>query len=154
MRRLGSVSAVGVEGSPAFTEPAPATWSNAVQGLSSEDYRDFISRVVLELAERGDAVVVGHAAQHTLRDRPGVLRVLIHGSLTRRAERLAAEQGTSVEQAAAAIRQSDKDRTELLKRVYRFDWMDASMYELTLNSDRFSPEFAVDTIIAAAQAVP
>ncbi|MPZ48334.1 MAG: hypothetical protein GEU75_03315 [Dehalococcoidia bacterium] len=154
MRRLGAVSSVGVEGSPTFTDPSPAAWGNALQGLSSDDYRDFISRVVLELADRGDAVVVSHAAQHTLAGRPGVLRVLIHGSLAIRAERLAAEQSIEVSQAEAAVRQSDKDRAELLKRLYHFDWADAGMYELALNTDNLSLDFAVDTIIAAAKAIP
>ena len=153
MRRLGSVSTVGVEGGPAFSEPSPATWTT-IQGLSSDDYRDFICKVVLELAERGDAVIVGHAAQQTLKDRPGVLRALIHGSLAVRAERLAAEQGIDNEQAKAAVKQSDKDRTELFKRVYHFDWLDADMYELTFNSDRLSVEFTADAIVTAAKALP
>jgi cytidylate kinase len=153
MRRLGSISTVNVEGGPSFTELSPATWT-AVQGLSSDDYRDFIGRVVAELADRGDAVIVGHAAQYTLRDRPGVLRVLVHGSLASRSERLAAEQGTDVEQAAAAIKQSDRDRAELLKRVYHFDWLDAGHYELTLNTTQLSLDFSVDTIVTAAKAMP
>ena len=154
MRRLGSISTVNVEGGPSFTELSPATWNNAVQGLSSEDYRDFIGKVVSELADRGDAVIVGHAAQHTLEGRPGVLRVLGHGSLASRSERLAEEQGTNVEQAAAAIKQSDKDRTELLKRVYHFDWLDASHYELTLNTSHLTLDFAVETVVNAAKAMP
>ena len=154
MRRLGSVSAVGVEGSPAFNEPTPATWTSAMQSMSSEDYRDFIGRVVQELADRGDAVIVGHAAQQTLKDRPGVVRVLTHGSLGVRAERLAGEQDIDRQQAEAAIKQADRDRTELFKRVYHFDWMDAEMYELALNTDRLTVEFAVETIVMAAKTVP
>jgi cytidylate kinase len=154
MRRLGSVSAVGLEGGATFSEPAPTVWNSAVQGLSSEDYRDFIGRVVTELADRGEAVIVGHAAQHTLRDRPGALRVLIHGSLQERAARLATEQAIDSQQAEVAIRQSDKERGELLKRIYHFDWLDAGMYELTINTDRLSLDFAVDTVVGAAQAIP
>jgi cytidylate kinase len=154
MRRLGSMSTVNVEGAPSFSELSPATWTTAFQGLSSDDYRDFIGRVVMELAERGDAVIVGHAAQYTLKDRHDVLRVLVHGSLASRAERLALEQDSDVDQAAEAIKQSDKDRTELLRRVYHFDWHDARMYELTVNTSRLSLELAADTIVAAAKAMP
>jgi cytidylate kinase len=153
MRRLGSVSAAGVEG-PSFSEPSPAMWSNVMQGLSSDDYRDLIQRVVLELADRGDAVIVGHAAQYTLRERSGIVRVLIHGSFDRRVERVAKEQNMDQEQATAFVRQYDKDRTELLKRLYHFDWLDASMYELTMNTDRLSEDFAVETVVAAAKAMP
>jgi cytidylate kinase len=153
MRRLGSMS-TGVEAGATFSEPTAAAWTTAVQSMSSDDYRDLIERVVLELADRGDAVIVGHAAQHTLRDRSGVLRVLVHGSLQRRAERLAIEQGSPIDDALAVIRQSDKERTELLRRVYHFDWLDAGMYELTINTDHLSQDFAVETILAAARDIP
>ncbi len=89
MRRLGSVSTVTLETAGGFSEPSPAMYSAALQGLTSDDYRQFIEKVVLELGDRGDAVIVGHAAQHTLREHRGVLRVLLYGSAAIRAERLA-----------------------------------------------------------------
>ena len=154
MRRLGAASAVTVEGSPLFGELSPAAWTNAIQSMTSDDYRQFIERIVLELAERGEAVIVGHASQFTLRDRPGTLRVLIHGSLERRVERLALEQELTADEARVRIRQSDKDRSELLRRVYHFDWLDAGMYDLSLNSDHLSLDFLTDTVVAASKDVP
>src|SRR5688572_19543279 len=153
MMRLGAVSSSGVEGG-VFTEPSSTVWSTAMLSLSSEDYRQIIEKVVTELAQQGDAVIVGHAAQYTLRRNPGVLKVLLHGSLEPRAERVAAEQGIKLEEALAQVKQSDKDRTELLKRVYHFDWLDAAMYDVTLNTDRLQPEFALETIVSAAESFP
>jgi CMP/dCMP kinase len=149
MRRLGAVSTVSVDAG-VFTEPTPAMWNTAIQSLTSDDYRQIIERIVIELASQGQGVIVGHAAQYTLRDTPNVLRVLVHGSLKRRAERMAEEQGIALAQATAAVKQSDRDRTELLKRLYHFDWLDASMYDLTLNTDRLSLDFATDAIVEAA----
>jgi cytidylate kinase len=154
MRRLGAVSAVSVEGTPSFTEPSPAVLNSAIQDLTSDDYRQFIEKIVLELADQGSAVIVGHAGQYTLRDRPGVLKVLIHGSLAKRADRLAAEQTITLEDAVAAIKQSDKDRHELLKRLYHFDWLDASVYDLTINTDHVSLDFAVEAILSASEDLP
>ncbi|HLF77044.1 MAG TPA: cytidylate kinase-like family protein [Dehalococcoidia bacterium] len=154
MRRLGAVSTVSLEGSPGFSELSPAMYNTALESLTSDDYRQFIERVVLELADRGEAVIVGHAAQHTLRKEPGVLRVLVYGSPTIRAERLAAEQGIDVEKAKATIKQSDKDRGELLKRLYRFDWLDAAMYDLAFNTDNLSLDYATEAITTAAREWP
>ena len=154
MRRLAAVSTVSVDSSPAFNEPTASTWSLAMQSLTSDDYRQFIERIVLELAERGDAVIVGHAGQYTLRKTPGVLRVLVHGSVERRAERLAAEQETDLKQALETVKASDRDRRELLRRLYRFDWLDSSNYDLTLSTDHLPLEFATDTIVTAAKAIP
>jgi cytidylate kinase len=108
----------------------------------------------MELAEKGDAVIVGHASQYTLRDHPGVLRVLVHGSLDRRAERMALEQELTADEALHRIKQSDKDRSDLLKRVYHFDWLDANMYDLSLNTDRLSYDYITETVLAAVTNLP
>jgi cytidylate kinase len=154
MRRLGAVSTVSLEGSPGFSDPSPALYTTALQSMTSDDYRQFIERVVEELAGRGDAVIVGHAAQYTLRQHPGVLKVMIHGSANIRAERLAAEQGIDLDQAKLTVKQSDKDRGELLKRVYHFDWLDAGMYDLSLSTDHLSLDYATEVVVNAAQEMP
>ena len=151
MRRLGAASAVTVEGSPLFGELSPAAWSNALQSMTSDDYRQFIERVVLELADRGEAVIVGHAAQHTLKARHDTLRVLIHGSHAKRIERLAIEQELTVDEAKERIKQQDKDRSELLRRAYHFDWLDAGMYDLSINTDNLSLDFAAEAVVKAAK---
>jgi cytidylate kinase len=151
MRRLGAASAVSMDGTSVFADPSPAVWNNALASLDSDSYRPVVERVVLELADQGDAVIVGHASQYTLRNHEGVLRVLIHGSPEERSKRLAEEQAVDLKRAADLIKQSDKDRSELLKRVYHFDWLDADMYDLAINTDNLSIEYATDVIIAAVK---
>ena len=77
MRRLGAVSTMTVEGGAGFADPSPAVWDTALQSLNSDAYRQVIEQVVEELANQGNAVIVGHAGQHILRDRPEVLKVQI-----------------------------------------------------------------------------
>jgi cytidylate kinase len=154
MRRLGAASAVTAEATPGFTEISPATWTNALQSMTSEDYRQFIERIVVEIAEQGSAVIVGHAAQHTLRDRPDTLRVLLWGSPDMRAQRLAKEQSLSLEEAAKRIKESDRDRSELLRRAYHFDWLDAAMYDLCINTDRFADDYTAGLVVEAAVNLP
>lgn len=151
MVRLGAVSAMSIENSSGFADPSPAVWNTALQSLTSDDYRLVIEHVIEELAERGSAVIVGHAGQYTLRDRPRVLKVLITGSVKLRTRRLALEQGVDQVQAEAMVKQSDRDRRELLKRLYHFDWLDSAMYDLSLNTDHLSVEYAADVIAAAAE---
>lgn len=149
MRRLSAAPALSAE--EAVMEPAPAMVVSAVQGLTSDDYRQFVERVVKELADQGDAVIVGHAAQAILSGRPGVFKVLVLGSLPKRAERLAVEQRTSVESALATIKQSDRDRAELFRRVYRLDWLDSAAYDICINTDHVPTEVAVEAVVAAAR---
>jgi cytidylate kinase len=153
MNRLGANPAISAESGASLNEPTSATWSAALQNLDSESYRQFIEKIVLEIAQAGDAVIVGHAGQYTLRARPDVLRVLIQGSLERRSARFANDQGITPRDATATVKESDRQRTELLRRIYHFEWLDASMYELTLSTDRLELDFATDTIISAAHAL-
>jgi cytidylate kinase len=154
MRRLGAISTMTIEGSPGFADPSPDVWNTALQSLTSDDYRQFIEAVVKQLASDGEVVIVGHAGQCILRDRPGVLKAFIHGSLPIRAERHAREQNISLEEAERLLKQSDKDRRNLMKAVYRIDWADASNYDITLNTDHFSEDWAVDAIVSAAREMP
>src|SRR5688500_8839757 len=80
MRRLGAISTMTIEGSPGFSDPSPAVWNSALQSLTSDDYRQFIERVVEGLSQAGDAVIVGHAGQRILRNTSGVLKVFVHGA--------------------------------------------------------------------------
>jgi len=145
MRRLAAASE---------TEEAPASPAPRQSILTSDDYRQFIEHVVRELAERGDAVIVGHASQAVLKDRPGVLRVLLLGSVDRRVARLAAVQGSSPEQAKQTVQQSDRQRFDFFRRAYHMDWLDASAYDVVLNTDRLTLELARDMIVACAREVP
>lgn len=154
MRRLGAISTMTMEGSPGFADPSPTVWNTALESLTSDDYRQFIEAVVKQLGAAGNAVIVGHAGQHILRDYQGVLKGFVHGSLAIRAERHASEQGISVETATKMLVQSDIDRRKLLRSVYHFDWNDAAIYDLTVNTDHLSEDWCVDTIVSAAKAMP
>jgi cytidylate kinase len=145
MRRLAAASE---------EEPAPVPAGSRQSILSSEDYRQFIEHVVQQLADRGDAVIVGHAGQAILRDRAGVLRVLLTGSLESRAARLSAAQGTPVDQVKETVRQSDRQRADFFRRAYQLDWLGAGSYDVCLNTDRLSTELARDMIVACAREVP
>jgi cytidylate kinase len=153
LNRLLSASALSADETQAIFGPNPAVVTAALQSLSSEDYRSFIERVLAGLADRGEAVIVGHAGQAALAGRPGVLRVLVHGSAERRAERLAAEREMSPEEALKAIIQSDMDRAKFFKRAYKLDWLGAAAYDLTLNSDNIPTETARDIVLAAARSI-
>jgi cytidylate kinase len=154
MRRLLSASAIGTEESSVVIAAEPALVNAAVQSLGSEDYRRFIERVVVELADHGDAVIVGHAAAVILKDKPGTLKVLIHGSPGERTRRLASEQDLTPVEAEQLIRQSDKDRLELFSRAYKINWLDATNYDLAFKTDRSDEGLIVDTILDAVNAVP
>ncbi len=138
-------------GSPGL--PEPVATSVAISNLMSSSYRAFIESVVRDLAGRGDAVIVGHAAQAILKDcRTGMLKVLVRGSRERRAERLMADRDLDQGAALATIDESDRGKLEFFRHVYRVEWLDAALYDLTIDTDRLPEEAAAEIIVQAARA--
>lgn len=141
---------------PLGAEARAQSMGSAIQALTSSDYRRFIESVVREIRGQGKAVIVGHASQVVLRDDPGVLKVLIHGSAARRAQRFAKEAGLDQVAALAAVRQSDKERLNFFKQIYHVDMLAAPLYDLTLNTDSLSVAAAAEVVASATKnlAVP
>lgn len=125
---------------------APPVVLRSMPYYTSADYRRFIEEVILDIAREGDAVVIGHGAQLLLADRDDSLRVLITGSLSRRAERLAAEQGSTIEKAKALAQESDRERVDYFHEFYQSGWLDPQSYDLCINSDHLDAEAAAELI--------
>jgi cytidylate kinase len=149
MERLFAASAF-VPDDTTLEGPNTATMEAAIRTLTSDDYRGFIERVVADLAVSGEAVIVGHASQLVLKEEPAVLKVLVCGSKKARAERLALEEGMAAEAAALSVQASDRERINFFKQVYKADLLDATLYDLALNTDHVPVEAAVELVLQSA----
>jgi len=138
---------------PEAVVPTSTTMDTAIQTLNSANYREMISQVVRDLASRGSCVIVGHNGQITLRDDPTTLKVLIHGSVEHRINRLAIDEGLTAADATEAVKQSDQDRQSFFKHFHKINWLDASNYDLTLNTDTLTDEQVITIIAGAAQSL-
>jgi cytidylate kinase len=113
-----------------------------------------IRSVLWETAERGNAVILAHAASLALANRTDVLRVWITASPATRARRLAAEQTTSETNAKKLITRSDANRADYLKRFYGASAELPTHYDIVLNTDRLTPDDAAALILSAARTQP
>jgi cytidylate kinase len=136
---------------PEAVVPTSATMDTAIQTLNSANYRDMMAQVVKDLARRGASVIVGHNSQLVLAGDPSVLKVLIHGSAEHRAGRLVVDEGLTPEQAMAAVKQSDQDRQAYFKHYFKVNLLDASLYDLTINTDTLSDDETMAIILRAAE---
>jgi cytidylate kinase len=151
MQQLAFVSYASPESS--LGDPSPDTLRSALQTQSDDQYRKLIEVLVRDLGNRGEAVIVGHASQLTLANTPGVLKVLIHGSLARRQERMAAERGISPAEAEGVVKQLDKQRATFFKKVHGVDWLEASHYDLSIGTDQLELSDAEEWILSAAESL-
>lgn len=158
IRRL--IEAIGVAqvmADPAGFASGGATESYYAPGLIPlpaipEDYRALIRETIQEIANRGQAVIVAHAASMALLGRQDVLRVFVTASPETRARRLAAAGHVPDESAAATIvTQSDRERREYIRCFYKLKEELLTHYDLVINTDVLTFKQAENLVLSAVQ---
>ena len=108
------------------------------------DIRD----AVRDAADRGNVVLVAHAACYACADRSDVLRVWVTAPTSTRASRLASELGLSDKEAA----KSDAGRASYLKKVYDIDEESDTDYDVVINTERLTTDAAARLIVGLVRA--
>lgn len=122
-------------------------------GNDPKSLRSLIQKSIHETAERGDVVIVSHAASYALAGRDDVLRVLVTASTETRAARAARDGSLDNKKAAKAVVDSDAARASYLRRFYGVGDELSTHYDLALNSDSLSVELISDLVVRAASAL-
>jgi cytidylate kinase len=115
---------------------------------SRKSLRALIRDAIGQVAARGPAVIVAHAASVALGPRAGILRVLVTGSPEARADRLHAL-GISAQDAKATVEESDRSRQQYLQSFYGVSEEGPMHYDLVINTDRLGVEGGIAAILAA-----
>lgn len=121
-----------------------------MNGMTPADFLWCMQRkIILELAEKGDCVIVGRCADYILRERQDCLNVFIHAPKPQRAERIVKLYGES--DVAPEKRLDDKDgrRRANYRHFTGRDWGDAKNYHISLDSAALGVEGCVELIAAA-----
>lgn len=132
----------------AWADPVPLA-ANPL--LTSSDYRRFIEDVIRDLADQGEAVIIGHGAPMVLRDRDDSYKVLTTGSPEQRAARIASGMNVDLDTARKTVARTDSERNDYFRRFYDRAWLAAENYDLCINTDRIEPEEAASLIAEAAR---
>ena len=104
------------------------------------------SEVIRNIADKGDAVIIGRCADYILRDRP-CLNVFIDGPEEYRIRRLMENEHLSAEEAEKLMRRKDRTR-ETYYNYYTFGaWGQASNYHLCVDSSILGIDGTADFII-------
>ena len=112
-------------------------------------YQSQVERIIRELADGGDVVIVGRGGQMVLRERPDVLHVRVVAPFGMRMARLRGERNVSEESACACLEASDRARARYLRRSHSARLDDPALYHLTINTGLLGLAQAVDLIVQA-----
>ena len=109
-----------------------------------------LESVVLQYAQKGNAVLVGRGANLLLKLVPGVLRVRTVAPLELRAQRLSKTEDLELDQARRLATVVDQQRRAYIAHVFGADWASPLNYDLVLNLGRLSLEQAAVTVLDLA----
>ena len=112
-------------------------------------YRQAVEEIMEQIAEEGNAVILGRAGQMNLQGRPAVMHVRVIARLEVRIERVAARQKIPARCAREQIKASDRSRRNYLKQFYNVRWDDPELYDLVINTESFSAPAAAQIIAQA-----
>ena len=103
-------------------------------------------KVISRLAEEGPCVIVGRCADYVLREKAELLKVFIHASYEKRAERIVTLYGESDTAIEKRIKEKDKRRSAYYKYYTEIEYGDARNYDVALDSGKLGIEKCVEII--------
>jgi cytidylate kinase len=136
-----------------FTQAMPAgpTQSPPSTHHQDEHLRGSGEAEIHRLLAAGGGVILGRAAAVVLgKDRGFHVRLV--GPAADRVVQGAVIEGISAEQAGERLRAADRARTAYVRRLYRCDPADPSLYHLVIDSTAMPLDTVVELIITAARA--
>lgn len=109
------------------------------------------TRLIEELAEQGNCVIVGRCADYVLRDRKDCLHVFIHADMESRARHIVERYGHTEKSPEKRLTEKDQRRKVYYKNYTGRIWGQAQNYDICLNSGVLTEESCAEIIVAACK---
>ncbi len=113
-----------------------------------EDYVHMVGVVIQDLAREGQVVIVGRGGQVILGRSPQAFRVLVVAPFQRRVETVRERERLEQKETLTRVRASDEARRNYLKRYHQAEWLDPTLYDLVINTEKIPVPDAVELITA------
>ena len=115
--------------------------------ISTRNLFSFQAKIIKELAETENCIILGRCANYLLMDKPYVLKLFIHAPLEARLSRVASYPlAWSQHEVARHIRVEDKRRAAYYHYYTGEEWRDAAGYDLSLDTDKLGEDGCVEFI--------
>ena len=116
--------------------------------VNEQSYVDVISKIIMELYEEGNMIIIGRGSQFVLKNMPGTRHILLVQELASRIDFMMKNYKLSLPEAEKAIKQRDQIRERFLgffKDKGHID--DPNNYDLVINMGRISIEKAENLVV-------
>lgn len=108
-------------------------------------------KIIEEIVEKHDCVIVGRCASSILKDRKDCLKVFVHADKDYRLERAIQTEKIEPGQAEDFLRKSDKRRSSFYNTHTGWKWGDLSKFDLCLNSKSLGMDNCVELLAGMMQ---
>lgn len=112
-------------------------------------YQQAIYQLMQEIAQQGNAIIIGRAGCTLLAERSDVLHVRLIAPIAWRIKRLARILSINLDAAREQIETSDRARYTYVYQNYKVDWNDPQLYTLILNMEKLTVNDAAALICLA-----
>lgn len=111
-----------------------------------EEYDLMVDRLALEEAKKGNVVVEGHLAGWILKDLAD-LKIYLTVPLEVGALRISRRDGKPFEEALREVKLREESNRRRYLKIYGYDIADLSVYDLVINTDKWSKEFLLEAVV-------
>ena len=116
--------------------------------IDDEIYLDYLILIIAQIADEGNAIILGRGSQYILKDHPDVYHILIINEFKNRVKYLMDNANINEKKAIRTVSNEDKRRDNLYGKLGKKDYDNASLYHLVLNVGRFTMESALKQVLA------
>ena len=115
--------------------------------LDDDSYYETTKKLVEDIYDHGNAIILGWGGQCLLRGKPNALHVRLTKDIEGKIKTIMERFKLSHKAAKDYVEREEKDSRSLIKHYFNEDWNDIRLYDLVIDMGKTSTEEAVDTII-------
>lgn len=109
------------------------------------------SKIIRNICAKESCVIVGRCVNFIMKDNPHCFNVFIHANKGFRKNRIANEHGVKTEITDKQLIEKDVERANYCLHYTGNNWKDASNYDMTIDSSRYSSDEVAQLIVRAVE---
>jgi cytidylate kinase len=119
--------------------------------LDEEIYLDYLVLTIAQIADEGNAVILGRGSQYILNDHPDGYHILLINEFENRVKFMEQHYDLSHTKAVQVVKYEDKRRLSLYRKLGKQDYENSSLYHLVLNMSRISLDQALTLVCSLVE---
>ena len=119
--------------------------------IDEEIYLDYLVLIIAQMADDGNVVILGRGSQYILNDHPDAYHVLLIDTFENRVRFMQKNYDLSQGRAAQVVKNEDKRRVNLYRKLGKSDYDNPILYHLVMNMSKVDLKQALQFICQLAE---